>query len=284
MENISWTIVCGILIVLIWKGVFSVFKYVRMCRKLRKVPQQPSHWLLGHLNRIKGSKDYVQYGMEMYKTGCKLFCIWLGPNPVVCVNHPDTFKQLIGQEHRKARGRLDGYHYLQDWMGEGLLISDGWKWERIRKLLTPAFHFSILTGYVDIMNSASDDFQEKVIENMSASPLVDIYPLVSRMTLDTMMKCSLSFDGSMQAKMNEEYVKAVQRMGTLLVNRCLTPYIPQWLYYLSAEGREWKKLINVVQGFTRKIIDARQMSLESRFTIFKYEIQPSGLKQMLLNY
>ncbi|XP_052810842.1 cytochrome P450 4F6-like [Mya arenaria] len=238
-----------------------------MCRKLRKVPQQPSHWLLGHLNRFKSSKDYAKYGMEMYKTGCKLFCVWLGPYPVLCVNHPDTFKQLIGQEHRKARGRLDGYNFLQDWMGEGLLISDGRKWERSRKLLTPAFHFSILTGYVDIMNKVSNDFQEKVIENMSASTSVDIYPLVSRTTLDAMMKCSLSFDGSMQAKENEEYVKAVQRMGDLIVNRSLTPYIPHWLYYLTSEGREWKKLINVMHGFTKKIIDARQKSLESRFPI-----------------
>ncbi|WAR21057.1 CP4F-like protein [Mya arenaria] len=108
---------------------------------------------------LKGAKAYMDYALDMAKTESKVYCLWIGPTPVVGVRHPDTFRQLIGQEHRKARGRIDGYRLLQEWMGEGLLMSEGRKWERSRKLLTPAFHFSILSGYVDVMNRASDTFQ-----------------------------------------------------------------------------------------------------------------------------
>lgn len=46
--------------------------------------------------------------------------------------------------------------YLLFQTGDGLLISDGAKWERNRRLLTPAFHFDILMPYITIYNKVAD--------------------------------------------------------------------------------------------------------------------------------
>ena len=40
--------------------------------------------------------------------------------------------------------------------GDGLLLSSGKKWQRNRKLLTPAFHFEILQPYMRVYNDAVD--------------------------------------------------------------------------------------------------------------------------------
>jgi len=39
-------------------------------------------------------------------------------------------------------------------LGDGLLIAAGAKWQRNRKLLTPAFHFDILKPYMKVNNEA----------------------------------------------------------------------------------------------------------------------------------
>ena len=49
-----------------------------------------------------------------------------------------------------------GYRFLEPWLGEGLLISEGQKWARSRRLLTPGFHFDILKPYMKVYNEAAD--------------------------------------------------------------------------------------------------------------------------------
>ncbi|KAK2154530.1 hypothetical protein LSH36_266g02045, partial [Paralvinella palmiformis] len=48
------------------------------------------------------------------------------------------------------------YKFLEPWLGEGLLLSNGKKWSRNRRLLTPAFHFDILQPYVMVFSQSSN--------------------------------------------------------------------------------------------------------------------------------
>ena len=40
--------------------------------------------------------------------------------------------------------------------GRGLLIENGERWFRNRRLLTPAFHFDILKPYIHVYNECTD--------------------------------------------------------------------------------------------------------------------------------
>ena len=48
------------------------------------------------------------------------------------------------------------YKVLRPWLGDGLLLSEGAKWKRNRKLITPAFHFGVLKTYINVFNECID--------------------------------------------------------------------------------------------------------------------------------
>ena len=56
----------------------------------------------------------------------------------------------------KPRGPGTSYEVGIKWLGEGLLIANGDRWARNRRLLTPAFHFDILQNYATIQNKCTD--------------------------------------------------------------------------------------------------------------------------------
>jgi cytochrome P450 len=58
----------------------------------------------------------------------------------------------------KSMGLDGAYRHLYPWLGDGLLVANGEKWARNRRLLTPAFHFDILKPYMNVYNQSADVF------------------------------------------------------------------------------------------------------------------------------
>jgi cytochrome P450 family 4 len=77
-----------------------------------------------------------------------------------------------------------GYDYesMRDWLGNGLLLSTGKKWQQRRKILTPTFHFQILEKFVEIMDEQSRILVAK-LERTNGKE-VDIFPHLSLFALD----------------------------------------------------------------------------------------------------
>lgn len=86
----------------------------------------------------------MRYMDFMREKKTKMTCFWVGPFfASVGVHHPNYLKILLKEEKSRPIYRL-----FLPWLGEGLLIAEGQRWARNRRLLTPAFHFEILKGYV----------------------------------------------------------------------------------------------------------------------------------------
>lgn len=58
----------------------------------------------------------------------------------------------------------------------------GNKWHNRRKLLTPAFHFSILQQFVKVFADETEKFLIK-IEDQCQNPFIDVLPLITMFTL-----------------------------------------------------------------------------------------------------
>ncbi|CAC5386836.1 CYP4B1 [Mytilus coruscus] len=206
--------------------------------------------LLGQIVEKERPKVYVYWSMFFYAS--------FG----VC--HPDSAQILYKSSAPKAYGSGGAYRYLRDWIGDGLLISDGKKWERNRRLLTPGFHFEILKPYVEVYNSVTDIFLEKLKYYAKSGEAVDIFPRVALATLDTILRCAFSYEGKLQDQGSKHpYVHAVNRLSYLTLSRCLKPWFQiDFIYQFSNEGKELKQLCDYSHEFSNRIIKDRQQILK----------------------
>lgn len=76
------------------------------------------------------------------------------------------------------------YEVTEKWLGKGLLTNGGESWHRQRKLLTPSFHFKILSTFKEPMEECCATMVAKLRPLADGERVIDVYPFVSLMALD----------------------------------------------------------------------------------------------------
>ena len=111
----------------------------------------PSHWFWGNAFYIMNMKPEDRFGhwcRRVQESRTRMTTFWVGPTIMfVLLLHPDPIRKIL-----KEPKDMSVYHMLKPWIGDGLLVSEGKKWFRNRRLLTPAFHYEILKPYVQVSN------------------------------------------------------------------------------------------------------------------------------------
>ncbi|KAK3083737.1 hypothetical protein FSP39_002342 [Pinctada imbricata] len=223
-EMLVFIIISSAIGIILYKLVLFLMEWRRDIELCRKIPSiGPAHWFWGHINqfvfyifqKFTSITDKVEKEREMIKNqGAKIFHTWLGPfHAIIGVLHPDAAKEIMkSTEPKPVFKDTDGYSFMKSWLGMGLLLSHGKKWERNRRLLTPAFHFDVLKPYVQIYNEVIDIFLNKIKMNQDKEKTVEMYDLVTLATLDTMLRCAFSYNGGIQTERycSKKYTRAVK--------------------------------------------------------------------------
>ncbi|GFY38437.1 cytochrome P450 4C1, partial [Trichonephila inaurata madagascariensis] len=84
----------------------------------------------------------------------------------------------------------------------------GTKWRNRRKLLTPAFHFSILDEFIHVFQEQSNVLVSK-LQSLVREPWIDIVPLMTACTLDIICQTAMGVNLDTQGGQNSEYVRAI---------------------------------------------------------------------------
>jgi len=254
-----YTSVIAVLTVLtLNKAILPAYRSFKNQIKLSKISNtKTGHWLYGHLKEYNIQENATLGIIRDVKKFPALFNFWIGPLlSMQQVYHPDINKILLKLPGPKSNIIYD---YFRDWIGDGLVLLDGEKWKKHRKLVTPAFHFNVLKQYTKTFVDCADVMLDK-FEDMTSEP-IDVSEHLSLMTLDSILICAYSRKTDCQFKSikDNEYLQAVDSVLDCIKQRMDSPiYKFDVLYNLSSVGKRYHEGIKDLHTYTAKIIEERK--------------------------
>ncbi|XP_066479037.1 cytochrome P450 4B1-like [Tiliqua scincoides] len=234
-----------------------------MVKVLSCFPGPPRQWPYGHVKLMDPEKELLNNAIWTKKyPHCHQ--LWLGEVfGLLFINHPEYAKAVFSKGDSKP---FIMCNFITPWVGRGLLILNGPKWQQHRKLLTPGFHFEVLKPYLALMVESVKvmlDKWEKLFPQGTTSSL-ELYEHVSLMTLDSIMKCAFSYHSNCQTDRDNSYINTVLDLTRLVYQRLRIPlYHSDLIYWWSSQGRQFRKACRLAHNHTDKVIQERKESLKN---------------------
>ncbi|KAG8234736.1 hypothetical protein J437_LFUL000971 [Ladona fulva] len=239
---------------------------------------------------LRPENQYLDEISGIVKLHSPIFRLWNGP--LVGTVHLTSWKyaEKIFNSSTHIEKNLF-YKFLFPWIGTGLLTSKGEKWHFRRKLLTPAFHRTVLESYQDIVCEKSAQLVKILRSKIQDKQPFNIAPMIWQCSLDIICETAMGTKMNIQAKLEEKdvaYLAAVEEyvvlhsmsssyFTTLIVEiyfemctlcfsaseifskRSVRPWLhPEIIFDLSPMGRRFKQCVKMLHNFTDKVIQVRK--------------------------
>ncbi|XP_036143835.1 cytochrome P450 4C1 [Monomorium pharaonis] len=226
-------------------------------RLFHKIPGPSYYPIIGHLLlALRPPEELWKILITIPNQYYPIGKMWTFFYFAVTIRHPDDLEILLNNVKYINKGIV--YNILHPWLKTGLLTSGGSKWHLRRKILTPTFHYNILEQFVEILIEESENMIRS-LKSVEGIVIKDLVPFISEHTLNAI--CETAMGSSLQGKnaFQQQYREAVHRMGKLFVYRLLRPWLHvEWIFSLTPKGREQKKILKILHGFSEKIIAERK--------------------------
>ena len=232
-------------------------------------PLKP-HWFWGHLKQLHGPNEAgIRQGLVWTENYPFCYAVKVGQLiTVLDLNHPDTVKLMLKGDEPKSMSIGSPYGLLLPWIGRGLILSNGEKWFRNRRLLTPAFHFDVLKPYIDVYNESTNALIEEFEIRAKSGKSVEITELVNLCTLEIILKCAFTYENSKlvdnKAKSEDEfnYVKSVHTIAHLISDRVFEPmHYLDTVYYRTEKGKSFMEHCHISHKQADEVIQKRRQKL-----------------------
>ncbi|KAJ2947945.1 hypothetical protein O0L34_g9737 [Tuta absoluta] len=241
--------------------VLVLFIFVDWCMKhegFEKLPGPKGLFLLE--NTLEFLMDPVKlfyYFRSLSNRFKHHYKLRLGPKKVLIVHNPEDAEVIISGIRNSSKGFL--YRFLQPWLQEGLLLSDGAKWQQRRKILTPTFHFNILRHFCSILAENSEKMAEKMSSDVGKER-ANVTDYIVDFTLNSICETAMGVKLDPEScDFGRRYKDSIHTLGTLVVHRSQRVWTyPDFMFSLTANGRKQKELLNLLGSFRDNVINKRR--------------------------
>ncbi|XP_041080424.1 cytochrome P450 4V2 [Polyodon spathula] len=239
--------------------------YVHKWIQMKPIPGlSPTYPIFGNALHFKtDGGDFFSQMAEITAEhrGLPLLKIWLGTLPFVLLYHAENVEVMLSSSRHIEKSYA--YVFLHPWLGTGLLTSTAEKWRSRRKMLTPTFHFSILTEFLEVMNEQSDILVKK-LEKHADKETFNCFSHITLCALDIICETAMGKKIYAQSNSDSEYVQAVYRMSDIIHRRQKMPWFWSDLtYYVFGEGRKHNRNLKILHSFTESVIAERAQNMAS---------------------
>ncbi|KAI1286075.1 Cytochrome P450 4V2 [Halotydeus destructor] len=216
-----------------------------------------------------GHKDYglstklydILSAQRLIFPGAQLLQSWFLFKPFVQLLSVEAVETVL--TNGKSIDKPMEYGLMQDWLGEGLITSNGSKWRSHRKTLTKVFHFKLLEHFVEVMERHSNVLTDKLrcMAAQGQTVNIDVMPFVTLCTLDTICETAMGFE--LDSQLGEcTYAKNVHAVTNILIQRFTKPWLWLDMMFLRSElGHQWTECLRNIKSFTNNVLEKRKKSL-----------------------
>ncbi|XP_057669996.1 cytochrome P450 4c3-like [Diorhabda carinulata] len=207
---------------------------------------------------IRPTYEYLDLFQKFTDTYGSTFLAFDGPlNCLLVTSDAKLFEIILGST--KVVDKIYIYDNLLNWLGTGLLTSGGSKWRSRRRMLTPAFHFSILDDFVNVFETVGDNFIKKLEEHIGEETF-DIYPLTSLYTLDIICEATMGIKVNALMDGDSEYVKNVKKICKLITAKNFSG-LPKILQMFTLTHYKEMITLKKLHSHTDAVIKNRRIQL-----------------------
>lgn len=215
---------------------------------------KPPGWIAGNL--LEYRRDPLAFMMSNAREYGDVVQILFGKYVGYQINHPDDVQQvLVKQTHKLHKARIYK-QFLSEYLGNGLLISDGDFWKRQRHLAQPAFHTKRIQSYASVMS----EYTERMLATWHDGETRDIAHEMMTLTLfivsKTLFDADVSGESSEVAQALEVMLHSISDTSRTIVR------LPDWVPTPARRRKQWS--IDTLHRITKDIIAERRVSGEDK--------------------
>lgn len=133
--------------------------------------------------------------------------VWVFNRLLILSSDLEFNEQILSSQEHLVKHQV--YKILGQWLGNGLLLSDGKVWHQRRKIITPTFHFSILEQFVEVFDQQSNICVQCLEQKADGVSTFDVYPFICLAALDIIAETAMGTKVDAQLTERTPYAEAV---------------------------------------------------------------------------
>ncbi|KAK4879369.1 hypothetical protein RN001_007515 [Aquatica leii] len=253
--EVTLTIIIILIVYFLTQWYIKTRRYIRL---MKKFPHPPTVPLLGNALDFKSPTDFIPKFAEYTKLYGDKVKIYLGIMPEkLLVTDARLIMHILSSSNNLKKGKE--YNYFSNWLGKGLLLSDGdSRWKKHRRLIASTFHIQIFKGFIEIFESNAKILVNK-LENEVENPSFDIYPFITLCALDNICETVMGTSICAQNNCNPDYVNNTKLMCKVFIKRAFNAFLrTNFWYKFSSLYLDEKRAVKVLHNYTKEIIKNRK--------------------------